>query len=207
MESPERYKKSLRGWADSSASGRIVGTRRIAWCMIESPGTSPDAARGATMIRELILLRHAHAEPGASGDDDRGRGLSPTGEVEADRAGAWLKGQGAAPDRVLCSPALRARATCERTLAALGSKPSIVEEARIYEATPATLLAILDEQPDRACVLLVGHYPGLESLVALLSDGASESGRGMPPAAVAWLDFPAGTLEPGTAEVRHFWWP
>lgn len=159
------------------------------------------------MIRELILLRHAHAEPGTSGGEDRERGLSPTGEVEADRAGTWLKAQGAAPDRVLCSPALRARATCERALATLGRSLPIIEDARIYEATPASLLAILDEQPDSACVLLVGHNPGFENLVALLSGGASDAGRGMPPAAVAWLNLPAGTLEPGTAEVRHFWWP
>lgn len=159
------------------------------------------------MIRELILLRHAQAEPGGPGDDDGARGLSPSGEVEADQVGVWLKTQGAAPDRVLCSPAARARATCERALEALGGEHAIIDDPRIYEATPASLLAILDEQPDSGCVLLVGHNPGLENLVALLSDGASDSGRGMPPAAVAWLGLPRGALEPGTAEVRHFWWP
>jgi hypothetical protein len=29
----------------------------------------------------------------------------------------------------------------------------------------------------------------------------------MPPGAVAWLDLPAGAIEPGSAQVRHFWWP
>lgn len=159
------------------------------------------------MIRELILLRHAHAEPGTAGSVDADRALSPTGKSEADAAGAWLKEHSAAPDRVLCSPAVRASETCERAMTALGSGCEIVDDPRIYEATPASLLALLDEQSDSERVLLVGHNPGLESLVALLSDGASDSGRGMPPAAVAWLNLAGGKLEPGRAEVRHFWWP
>lgn len=100
-----------------------------------------------------------------------------------------------------------ARATCERALATLGSACEIRIDPRIYGATPASLVGLLDEQPDSACLLLVGHNPGLESLLALLSDGASDTGRGMPPAAVAWLALADGALEPGTAEVRHFWWP
>ncbi len=159
------------------------------------------------MIRELILLRHAHAEHGTAGSADAERALSPNGEKEADSAGTWLKEQGASPDRVLCSPAVRALQTCERALAALGVARDIITDPSIYDATPATLLALLDEQSDSQCVLLVGHNPGLESLVALLGNGASDSGRGMPPATVAWLTLGDGALEPGSAEVRHFWWP
>ena len=36
--------------------------------------------------RWLILLRHAHAEPAVAGQHDRDRGLSDTGEAEADAA-------------------------------------------------------------------------------------------------------------------------
>jgi phosphohistidine phosphatase len=156
--------------------------------------------------REIILLRHAHADGAMPGQDDIARVLSLRGEAEADTAAAWLKEHGAAPDRVLCSPAARARETCERVLAALGYA-DLRNDARVYEATPATLLRVLDDHADAASVLLVGHNPGFESLVALLTEGASDSGRGMPPAAVVWLSLPKGSLEPGTAEVRHFWWP
>lgn len=159
------------------------------------------------MIRELILLRHAHAEHGTAGGIDVERALSPNGEKEADSAGMWLTEQGASPDRVLCSPAVRARQTCERALAKLGIAQDILIDPRIYDATPASLLALLDEQSGSECVLLVGHNPGLENLAALLGHGASDSGRGMPPATVAWLALGDGTLEPGSAEVRHFWWP
>ena len=40
--------------------------------------------------RWLILLRHAHAEPAVAGQHDRDRGLSDTGEAEADAAAAFL---------------------------------------------------------------------------------------------------------------------
>ncbi|GAA0710756.1 SixA phosphatase family protein [Dokdonella soli] len=156
--------------------------------------------------REIILLRHAHAESVMPGQDDIARVLSLRGEAEADAAGAWLKKHAATPDRVLYSPAARSRETCERVLATLGYT-DLRSEARIYEATPATLLRVLDDHADAASILLVGHNPGLENLVALMTEGASDSGRGIPPAGVVWMILPAGSLEPGTAEVRYFWWP
>lgn len=158
-------------------------------------------------VREIILVRHAHAEPAAAGQDDIARVLTVRGEAEADSAGAWLKRHAAAPARVLCSPAARARETCERVLKVIGYA-DVREDARIYEATPATLIRVLDEHADAHPLMLVGHNPGLENLVALLTEGASDSGRGIPPAGVVWLGLPAeAPMDPGTAEVHHFWWP
>jgi phosphohistidine phosphatase SixA len=91
-------------------------------------------------------------------------------------------------------------------LAALGAA-DVCSDARIYAATPATLLRVLDDHADADTLLLIGHNPGLEDLVALLTEGASDSGRGIPPAGVVWMSLPASGLEPGTAKVRHFWWP
>lgn len=156
--------------------------------------------------REIILLRHAHAEHAAPGEDDLARALSLRGEAEADAAGVWLKKHRAVPERVLCSPATRTRQTCERVLEVLGYA-DLRSDARIYDATPAALIRVLDEHADAGSILLVGHNPGLETLVALMTEGSSDAGRGMPPAGVAWLTVPAGDIEPGTAEVRHFWWP
>lgn len=157
--------------------------------------------------REIILLRHAHADAATAGQDDLARALSLRGEAEADAAGAWLKQHGVVPACVLTSPAARAHATCERVLAVLGYA-DVRSDARIYDATPATLIRVLDEHTDAGSVLLVGHNPGLEDLVALMTEGDSDSGRGMPPGGVAWLSLPeGGGIEPGTASVRHFWWP
>ena len=45
-------------------------------------------------MRELILLRHAHAEPATAGQADIDRPLSAQGLAEAEAAGRWLAAQG-----------------------------------------------------------------------------------------------------------------
>src|SRR5690606_29911434 len=78
----------------------------------------------------------------------------------------------------------------------------------IYEATPGTLIGLLEEQRDVERLMLVGHNPGLERLVALLGSGRSDDYRGMPPAAVAVLTLPQGrAMEPGIGRLDAFWWP
>ena len=51
-------------------------------------------------MRELVLLRHAHAEPAAPGQTDLDRPLSSEGLAEAEAAGRW-RSTGLVPDRVL----------------------------------------------------------------------------------------------------------
>ncbi len=158
-------------------------------------------------MRELILLRHAHAEPAAPGQDDFDRPLSLQGQAEADAAGRWLREHGYLPDRVVCSPARRTRETCEAVLAMLGYV-EMRQEPRIYDATPGRLIQVADEHRELSRVLLVGHNPGLEQLVALLSSGQSSDFRGMPAGAVAVLGLPDElAMEPGIARLAAFWWP
>ena len=56
-------------------------------------------------MRELILLRHAHAEHALPGQDDHDRPLSLQGQAEAEAAGRWLREHGHVPGRVVCSTA------------------------------------------------------------------------------------------------------
>ena len=158
-------------------------------------------------MRELILLRHAHAEAAASGQDDVDRPLSKQGQAEAEAAGKWLKDNNYLPDRVVCSSARRARETLEQVLSVIGYIEQ-KQEPRIYEATPGDLMAVADEQKELSRVLIVGHNPGLEQLVALISSGQSGDFRGMPAGGIAVLKIPADVdLEPGVAELTEFWWP
>lgn len=158
-------------------------------------------------MRELILLRHAHAEPAVSGQADLDRPLSPVGLAEAEAAGKWLKENNLLPDCVLCSPSRRTRETLEAVMTAIGYVEKLLED-RIYEATPGTLAALVDERRDLDRVLIVGHNPGLEQLVALMTDGTSSDYRGMPPGGVAVLGFPReASIEPGVASLNAFWWP
>lgn len=158
-------------------------------------------------MRELILLRHAHAEPAVSGQADLDRPLSPVGLAEAEAAGKWLKENNLLPDCVLCSPSRRTRETLEAVMTAIGYVEKRLED-RIYEATPGTLATLVDERRDMDRVLIVGHNPGLEQLVALMTDGTSSDYRGMPPGGVAVLGFPReASIEPGVASLNAFWWP
>ena len=159
------------------------------------------------MSRELLILRHAHAEPLAASGTDIDRPLSARGEAEADAVGRWLAHQDARLARVLSSPAVRARATAERALAPLQA-PAIQFDPRIYEATPGDLLGLLDPAAGEGATLIVGHNPGFEQLVALLTEGRSGDFRGLPTGGLAWLSLPAqGPLEPGVAALKAFWWP
>ena len=156
-------------------------------------------------MRELILLRHAHAEPG---DDDLARPLSPEGLAEAQAAARWLKAQDLRPDRALCSPAARTRQTLDAIAAELGAFEQRIIDDAVYEATPGTLAALADANRDANRLLLVGHNPGLERLAALMYSGQSGDYRGMPPGGIAVLRLPAqAAIEPGVAQLSAFWWP
>lgn len=157
-------------------------------------------------MKKLILLRHAEAESASDGATDQARALSEHGEHEARAAGQWLAEHDVKPSTVLCSPAVRARSTASLALQALGDAPSVQVVDGVYAATPGELLALLDPHMEADEVILVGHNPGIEQLVALLVEGRSDDFRGMPPGGLAVLHLD-GSLEPGSARLDAFWSP
>jgi phosphohistidine phosphatase SixA len=85
-------------------------------------------------------------------------------------------------------------------------KPQFVHA--IYRATPGELLALIENHaPDARQVLLVGHNPGMEELLALLTEGRSAGARGMSPATVAWIELTDDALEPGHGRLQALWSP
>jgi phosphohistidine phosphatase len=102
---------------------------------------------------------------------------------------------GLAPDHVVSSPARRARETTLLVCKALGfAKERVTWDDRLYPGGLSGLLAALAGCPERATrVMLVGHNPGLETLVRYLareSVDAPADGKLLPTAAVACLDMP-----------------
>lgn len=158
-------------------------------------------------MRELILLRHAHADEAIPGQADIDRPLSSEGLAEAEAAAVWLLEQNLTPDRVLCSPSRRTRETMEAVLAKVGYVDQRLEDG-MYEATSGTLAGLAETHREAERLLLVGHNPGLEQLAALLHSGQSGDHRGMPPGGIAVLTLPANaSIEPGIAQLSAFWWP
>lgn len=157
-------------------------------------------------MSELILLRHAHALDAAPGGRDLDRSLSPRGWTQAEAAADWLTPRIASP-RVLCSPARRTHETLQPLLARWRDL-DVSYDSRIYEASAADLLSVLDDGWSAdAPTLLIGHNPGLETLLALLLSGSTSDFRGMSTAAIARLSLQSQVLEPGVARLEAFWSP
>lgn len=112
----------------------------------------------------LVLLRHASAEPSGP-DGDASRPLSARGLAEAARVGEWLSREGLLGDVVICSPALRTRATWAAIQEVTGHGVLIEMVPAIYEAGVEALMdAVRDAgamNPDARTIVLVGHAPGV----------------------------------------------
>ncbi|MGB8635892.1 MAG: histidine phosphatase family protein [Rhodanobacteraceae bacterium] len=156
-------------------------------------------------MHELILLRHAQARSAAADGMDRNRALSEEGIAQARHAGRWLVQHHHRPGLILCSPALRARQTADAVHESM-PESDLRKLESIYDASPGELLAMLDEQPPTESVMLVGHNPGMERLLGLLTNGRSGSHRGMPPASLACISFDQ-RIEPGAGILQAFWTP
>ena len=139
-------------------------------------------------MKELLILRHAKSSWDAPAVDDFERPLAPRGEKEAPRMGAYLAAIAFVPDLIVSSPARRASQTAQKVAKAAGFKGDIAFDQRIYLANPDTLLEVVCALPETAGrVLLVGHNPGFEELVAALCGGAVR----LTTAALACVELPA----------------
>jgi phosphohistidine phosphatase len=92
------------------------------------------------------------------------------GRREALRAAQQLRAMSSLPDRVLVSPALRTRQTADIVCGALGLEGTacaIVDS--LYLATPSPLReTIAANAAGSACLLVIGHNPGISELAARL---------------------------------------
>lgn len=126
-------------------------------------------------MKRVWLLRHAKS----SWDDptlaDHDRPLSPRGRKAAKRMGSWAAGNGVRPDLVLCSSALRARATLDLVRAGLGN-PEAEFDMALYHAPADDLLVRLRTVREAVTdLLLVGHNPALHDLACLLAPPGLEA--------------------------------
>jgi phosphohistidine phosphatase len=127
---------------------------------------------------ELILWRHAEAEPG---EPDPLRPLTPKGKRHAARVGAWLDRQLPSQCRILVSPAAR----CVQTAQTLGRKFSVAG-ALATDSTPELMLEACGWPEHRQPVVLVGHQPLLGQVAALILGGSKQDWK-IRKASVFWI--------------------
>jgi phosphohistidine phosphatase len=119
------------------------------------------------MAHRLLLIRHAKSSWDDPALPDRERPLNGRGRRAASRIGEHLRAEGLVPDLVLCSPAVRARETFERS----GLDAAEVRiEPSIYEAEERALLELIRAlAEDAASVGLIGHDPSMHELATALA--------------------------------------
>lgn len=148
----------------------------------------------------LILLRHGKSD-WSGGEPDQLRPLARRGRRQVPEAGRWLAKNVGVVELAVVSPAERTRETWRLAAAELAVPPPVREDDRVYAGSARSLLGVLRELPgDVATVVLVGHNPGVEDLVASLT------GRWvpMPTSALAVIDLPGPWSAAGNtaAELR-----
>ena len=127
---------------------------------------------------DLILWRHAEAEPG---EPDLGRRLTSKGLKQAERMGEWLDRYLPDGTRIIASPADRAQQTAQ----ALDRKFKTVAELS-PGATVTAVLAAVNWPESREPVLVVGHQPTLGMVASFLLSG-EEAYWSVRKGAVWWL--------------------
>jgi phosphohistidine phosphatase len=138
-------------------------------------------------MKTLLILRHAKSSWNGPVRDDHERPLNDRGVRDAPRVGAMLRDHGLIPDVIVSSDAVRARLTAEAVVDAAGYSGQILLDRQLYLADPADILSVLRDVPENAdIVMIVGHNPGLEDLVELLTGEAHD----MPTAALARVVLP-----------------
>lgn len=137
-------------------------------------------------MKTLYVLRHAKSSWDDAELADFDRPLNERGESTAPFMGEFMAASGFEPEVIVSSPAVRARDTARLAKEAAHLAVDTVYDERIYEASSRTLQLVASSIDDRfESAMLVGHNPGMEGLVRLLT-GRSEE---MPTAALAVIDL------------------
>jgi len=163
--------------------------------------------------RLIYLFRHAKSSWDNPCVDDASRPLAPRGERAVERMRDYMAFADVRPDLVLCSAALRTRATLGAVRPAIGEVVPVSFDHTLYHAPPEVMLDRLCGLPDDlSSVMMVGHNPGLQALAVVLTgcgdgDALARMHDKFATGGLATLVFRGETwrdLEPGMCELHSF---
>ena len=122
-------------------------------------------------MKTLYVLRHGQAAPEGAADSDHERELTPRGHAEVLRTAQHLRERSKPPSLIFASSATRARQTGQQCADTLPGPPQLTILEGLYLAEPPSYLAALAARAEpHDGVLVVGHNPGLEALIYVLTD-------------------------------------
>ncbi len=121
-------------------------------------------------MKTVLILRHAKSSWREAGLADHERPLNKRGKRDAPRMGRLLREEDLVPDLIISSSAVRARKTAQLVIEASGYDGELRLARELYAAEPEAYLEVLQILPETVTsVMVVGHNPGLEELLELLS--------------------------------------
>jgi phosphohistidine phosphatase len=114
---------------------------------------------------KIYLIRHAKTEPSSTSGKDFDRVLMPRGKRQAQDLAGYLKTKKISVEKILCSSSIRTREThslldLEATVEFLGA---------LYLASHQDMLRIINLQPIKGDLILVGHNEGISNLASYLT--------------------------------------
>lgn len=151
-------------------------------------------------MKTLYVLRHGQAAPESEAPSDHARALTPRGRAEVGRSAEYLGERGKAPSLVLSSSAARALGTARLCLATWSPGPELTIVDSLYLAGPQSYLLELAARADpHPAVMVVGHNPGLEELVHVLTARSEH----LATAALIEIELPLAAWSELSAAERH----
>ena len=118
---------------------------------------------------DLFLMRHAKSSWKDPSLDDFHRPLNKRGRTAAPLMARWMKQRGIRPELALVSSAKRTRETWKLLKQERLKVNSVVTMKRLYLASSAELLQIIQGiDSEVQSLLLIGHNPGLHILLKSL---------------------------------------
>jgi phosphohistidine phosphatase len=162
-------------------------------------------------MKQIILMRHATAQPEQYGLVDRDRILISEGMQELELVRKKLQGKLEGLNLVLCSNVKRTRQTYEGIKTILPSSCESGFEDALYNASANYLLERLrDLDSKKDFVLIIAHNPGVSDFLGMVMASTNKPEgvpRIFPPAGVAILEgnfTKWGQLTPARLTIKQF---
>tara|TARA_B100001245_G_C22673751_1_gene329617 strand:- start:44 stop:529 length:486 start_codon:yes stop_codon:yes gene_type:complete len=122
-------------------------------------------------------MRHAKSDWSGPQISDFERPINKRGTRNAIRIGGWMNENNHTPQKIISSPALRAKETIELVVEQISkfNLEDLTYEDELYLAGFTQLIEFINTYKDKVqSLMLVGHNPGIENLVNYLCDRSGD---------------------------------
>lgn len=145
-------------------------------------------------MKKLLLIRHAKSDWSQGNLADSERTLNERGFKNAKMMAERLVCRGLIPQKVISSPAVRAKTTAELFCQTFEIPPTEIQyKEQVYEATSSVLMQVvntIDDQYD--FVALFGHNPGITNFIVNLCNSDIYN---LPTCGMVLISFPFESWE------------